>query len=821
VKTVHGAINREGQLFRKYVVFIMSLVCGVLLVSGGIGIAASYQENKLAVWRLQQEKAMSASTRIELFIRQIEQQLAFAALPQLGTPGSDQRRIEFFKLLRQAPAITDVAQLDADGREQLLVSRLSMDISGSGRDRSHDPAYLLARPGQTYFSPVHFRKETEPYMTVALRSGGNVIVAEVNLKFIWEVVSRIKIGEKGKAYVVDANGYLIADPDIGLVLKKMNLAHLGYIRAALDARDEQSARLVKDSAGHDILSAFAPVEPTGWKVFVEQPAAEVYATLDAAIARTGALLLASLALSIVASLLFARRLARPIAVLQHGARRIGEGDLEQRIDIRTGDELETLAEQFNAMSRRLRESYAGLEREVEVRTAELSQSLAQQTAISEILQAIASSPTDMQPVLGAIVECAGQSCNAASASIYLMDGDMLRHVASKGWQPGMTPRLEALPLNTGSISGCALLERRTIHLHDVVAESDAFPVSFEFAQQFGHRTVLATPLLRDNAAFGTILLQRMEVAPFSEEEVGLLKTFANQAVIALGNVRLFDEIQFKSQQLQTAYDELKHTLSALKQAQTQLVQSEKMAALGGLVAGVAHEINTPVGVGVTAASTLQVSAARLGTLYQQGKMMKADLEDFLEVSEQSSQMILTNLERASNLIHSFKQVAVDQTSEAARRFNVKAYIEEILMSLGPQLKKTSLRYALECADDIVIDSYPGALSQIVTNLLMNAVMHAYAPGQDGTMTLEVALHASRLQLRFCDDGNGIASDIVPRIFDPFFTTRRGQGGSGLGLNIVYNLVTQTLKGTIVCTSEVGKGTCFAIHIPVTRIDALH
>ena len=162
----------RGRLFRKYFLLILALVCGVLLVSGGISVYFSYQENKSALASLQHEKAIAAASRIEQFIRQIEQQLSFAALPQLGAGGIELRRIEFLKLLRQVPAVTDVAQLDATGKELLAVSRLGMDVAGSSKDRSQDPAFLGAKPGQIWYGPVYFRKETEPYMAIAVRSGG-------------------------------------------------------------------------------------------------------------------------------------------------------------------------------------------------------------------------------------------------------------------------------------------------------------------------------------------------------------------------------------------------------------------------------------------------------------------------------------------------------------------------------------------------------------------------------------------------------------------------------------------------------------------------
>ena len=198
--------THRGRLFRKYLLLILSLVSVALLVSGGISVYFTYRETTAALASLQHEKAIGAASRIEQYLRQVTQQLSYAALPQIDAGDLELRRIEFLKLLRQAPEVTDISLIDAAGREQIAVSRLGMDVVASGKDRSQEAAFVNAKPGQPWYGPVYFRKETEPYMTVALRTGGAkgpVTVAELNLKFIWDVVSRIKIGDKGKAYVVD------------------------------------------------------------------------------------------------------------------------------------------------------------------------------------------------------------------------------------------------------------------------------------------------------------------------------------------------------------------------------------------------------------------------------------------------------------------------------------------------------------------------------------------------------------------------------------------------------------------------------------------
>ena len=284
--------------------------------------------------------------------------------------------------------------------------------------------------------------------------------------------------------------------------------------------------------------------------------------------------------------------------------------------------------------------------------------------------------------------------------------------------------------------------------------------------------------------------------------------------MALGRARLLEETKKAREAAETAAQELSQALENLKATQAQLVEAEKMAALGGLVAGVAHEINTPVGVDVTAASLLEEKTSAFRDLYQVGQMKRSDLEKYLDLASQSSTMILNNLHRAAELIQSFKQVAVDQSSEERRPFAVKAYLDEILLSLHPKLKRTQLALEIHADDHLTLDSYPGVFAQIVTNLVMNSLIHAYEPGEPGRLVFDLKKENGRLIFEYADDGRGIAKKHLGKIFDPFFTTKRGQGGSGLGLHIIYNLVTQKLGGTIHCESEVGVGTKFVIEVPV-------
>ncbi|HEX3346513.1 MAG TPA: ATP-binding protein [Acetobacteraceae bacterium] len=259
----------------------------------------------------------------------------------------------------------------------------------------------------------------------------------------------------------------------------------------------------------------------------------------------------------------------------------------------------------------------------------------------------------------------------------------------------------------------------------------------------------------------------------------------------------------------------KRAEQALRQAQQDLIQAEKMAALGSLVAGVAHEINTPLGNTLTASSHLYDKVAEFSTLLEENRLKKSDLVGFVGLLTETTRLMVANCERAAELVQSFKQVAVDQTSGERRRFDLKGYIEEVLLSLRPRLRKTGHRITVECPPHIEVDGYPGALSQLLTNFLLNSLMHAYGPGDVGNIRITVCrIDAATIELAYADDGRGIPAALVGRIYDPFFTTRRGSGGSGLGLHIVYNLVTGTLRGQIAVHSEPGRGTQFTVRFPL-------
>ncbi|MBZ0222072.1 MAG: PAS domain-containing protein [Dokdonella sp.] len=295
----------------------------------------------------------------------------------------------------------------------------------------------------------------------------------------------------------------------------------------------------------------------------------------------------------------------------------------------------------------------------------------------------------------------------------------------------------------------------------------------------------------------------------------------NQALAALRtlNEQLESRVELRTAAMQSANAELRNTLERLTLTQRQLLESEKLASLGGLVAGIAHEINTPLGIGVTAASHLQELARTLSRQFASGPVSDADLQAFEHGVREGADMILRNLRRADRLVRSFKQVAVDQSSEDRRVIDLGTTLDEILTTLGPRLKKTPHKIELDCAAGIIVETAPGALYQIVSNLVINSLTHAFADTSAGTIQLRAWREGETLCIECGDDGCGMDEAVRKRVFEPFFTTRRGQGGSGLGMHIVYNLVTQVLQGSIECDSAPGQGTRFLIRFPVSVVQA--
>jgi signal transduction histidine kinase/CheY-like chemotaxis protein len=594
--------SMPGGLFRKYLVFLLVLVGGLLSVSSAVELYFSYQETKQSIVRLERTKALAAASEIERYLGQIVQHLRGTMqgaidVSALGTAGlgmqagghsraaalAEQREIDFLRLLRTVPAITEIRHLDIAGKEQLRTSRMELDAVGSGRDYADSPAFVQAKAKKTYIGPMYFRNESEPFITIAVAPDENaaeVTAAEVNIRAIWDVVARIGTGSNGNAYVVDSTDRLIAHPDLRLVLSNRALSDAPQIKSARSSskaggsQDDPMFTIAEGLQGGQVLAVHAAIPALGWLVFIERPVLYPFAPLPAPPARSVVVLAAGLLLAILASVALARRMVAPIRRLQDGAARVGHGDLDHRIDIRTGDELKALADEFNRTTARLQDSQNNLEQKVAARTVELTKSLERQTGTSEVLRVISSSPSDTQPVFDMIARRAVELCDGDSCMVFRFDGQLIHlvahHLLSTAGANGYE-RAFPQPATRGTAIGRAVEQRTFVQIPDTEADEEYDTANPANAMTV--RSILAVPLLRAGQAIGGIAVSRALPGPFSEKHVDLLHTFADQAVISIENVRVFRELATRTEALTRSVEEM-HALGEVGRAVSSTLDME-------------------------------------------------------------------------------------------------------------------------------------------------------------------------------------------------------------------------------------------------------
>lgn len=328
---------------------------------------------------------------------------------------------------------------------------------------------------------------------------------------------------------------------------------------------------------------------------------------------------------------------------------------------------------------------------------------------------------------------------------------------------------------------------------------------------------MGAPMLVHDQPYGVIIVQSYDPAiVYTQADLEMLAFMASHVAVAVARMQADRAIRKAKERLEEQNAALNTALTALQQAQSELVRQEKLASLGRLVAGVAHEINTPLGICVTATSHLVQELKLTREELAAGEMTEDSLEQFFTIIDQSLRIMTTNTQRAAALVRSFKQVAVDQSSDDIRSFNLKTYLNEVLLSLQPKLKGRPVKVEVDCPGDINLDSFPGAVSQIVTNLLMNSLVHGYEHERAGTIRIAARVEDGNVVFDYSDDGVGMDQETLGKLFDPFFTTKRGQGGSGLGAHILYNLVTGPLGGTVKVDSVAGEGLRYHLRFPVSR-----
>ncbi len=755
------------SLFRKYLLTLVALLSVILILNAAINIYFSFQANKDALLSLQKKEALIASETIGQFITDVVRQIQLTTEIQSGM-AADESKNELYRLFRQVPAISDASYLDSSGREQLRVSRLDLDVIGSETDFSRDPRFVAAKSKGIYFGPVYFREQSEPYMTIAVAGSGaeaGVVVAELNLKLIFDIVSRIRVGKAGQAYVVDPMGTLIAHPNMSMVLRKTNLNSLPAIRGALanrvnpvqggaapitpsleerdglgayhdDPRLAGTATIADNLEGKQVLTAYGIVAPLDWFVFVELPVSEAYAPLYASVARAGLLLLGALVLAFLASVFLARKMVVPIQVLRRGAARIGGGDLSQRISIKTGDELEVLADQFNEMGERLQQSYSGLERLVEERTAELQKR-------GNILRV-----TFDNMVHGVV-----------------MFDDQMR---LSSWNRQFVKMLE-IP--------ASLLTSKTL-FRDFIR------------------------FLAERGEYGQVNAEEQfeQLTANAERHYTFERTRPNGTVLEIkhnpvpggGVVVIYTDIT-----------ERKRYEQALTTARDQAEAASRTKS--SFLANMSHELRTPLNAIIGLTDMLVSNAARFGT--------EKALEPLRRVHRAG-----THLLGLINQILDLSKIEAGKFELNFETVAISPLIDEVIGTARPLAEHNNNRLSVECPKEFpAIKTDAMRLRQILLNLLSNACKFTKA----GDVRLKVSLdsHEDRQFVAFSvvDTGIGMASDQIAKLFQEFSqadsSTARQFGGTGLGLAITRHLC-QMMGGDVTVASEPGKGSTFVVRLPV-------
>jgi len=373
---------------------------------------------------------------------------------------------------------------------------------------------------------------------------------------------------------------------------------------------------------------------------------------------------------------------------------------------------------------------------------------------------------------------------------------------------------QRFPMGSGLVS--YVLQTKQAQLHDAGSVA-RLRAAGKIQEPLGNTDIASwagAPLLVHDKAFGVMVVQSYDPAVvYTKNELDLLAFIASHVAVAIARMQADRAIRKAKDSLEAQNAALAQALTQLQEAQAELVRQEKLASLGQMVAGVAHEINTPLGICVTATSHLVQELKLTKEELAAGQMTEDSLNGFFDVVDQSLRIMTTNTQRAASLVRSFKQVAVDQSSDDIRSFKLGAYLHEVLLSLQPKLKGRPVEVAVDCPPDLALESFPGAVSQIVTNMVVNSLVHGFERGQRGRITIAARLEDEQVVFEYADDGAGMDADTLAKLFDPFFTTKRGSGGSGLGGHILYNLVTGALKGSLRAESSPGQGLRYHLRFP--------
>ncbi len=585
--------RRRGKLVRNYFFIFVTLIGGGMVLSGLTEIYFRSYETREQIGLVQGEAANAALSKIAQYVLTIEGQMKSTSLSQqIAERGfAPTQKFELMKLLYVAPAISEVAAVDHDGAPRLHVSRFRAILPNEETDYSKSAAFLQARQGATFFGPVYFVRDSEPYMTMAVPieefpgSVIGVLQAEVNLSYIWEIVRDIQVGKAGYAYIVARSGDVIAHPNISMVLRRHQAGHLEQVKSALRPApniQKPESIVAEGLNGEEVLSSYAYLPSLDWAVIVERPLAEAYEPLYASLLRTYTLVTIGLGIALLATVYVARRVVRPLEALRWGVEKIAKGDLNHHLEIKTGDEIEVLAEQFNKMVDEIKNSYKSLEDKVQQRTRELA-------ALFDVA-ATATRSMDLNPILQGVAAKITDIFGLDSTRIYLLDrqGEEFRVRAACGHNPeGFIQRVFG---RGQGIVGKAAETGEPIIFEDVQNDPRYAELSHSRGSKgIGYRFFAVVPIKAKGKPLGAIACNGRLARRLTEQEIRLMSSMADQIGPAIDNINLFDELREKK----TALERTNHELVEALEQQTEIanvlqVMASSPTELGAVLATIHH-----------------------------------------------------------------------------------------------------------------------------------------------------------------------------------------------------------------------------------------
>jgi class 3 adenylate cyclase/HAMP domain-containing protein len=555
---------REG-LFAKYVISLVGLVVFVLAVNGATETWISYRATKTTLIDAMSEKADATAKRIDQSIFELERQISWVTRASVVT--LEQRRSDYAQLLNNISAVNQLSQLNGQGRELLRLSRKEIAVN-SNADFSKDPRFTETVARGVSFSPAFF-SANQPFMSISVAHSGfnaGVTVADIDLRFLSDYLGDTQVGKNTFAYVVDPKGEVLATssrgPDTGKDLSKLPQV------AALMTPEGRPLASGTDADGHSVLTASATVPKLGWVVFFEQPTSQALAPIRDQLVRGALLIGLGLIIAILAGTILARRMLVPIEALRVGARRLGAGDFSQRIDVRTKDELEELADQFNSMAGQLGQTYSDLEAKVAERTKDLAQSIGELKVLEEVGRAVSSS-LDLNAVLPTVAARALEITHADAVLIYGYDPAKRQFnlVEADGIDKAAEGEHRVID-EADSVLGDAARKGEPIAIPDLAAVADVRLRNV--AVEAGFHAVLVAPLVDQQGVLGALVVLRRATGDFPESLIGLMRTFAHQSVLAMRNARLFTEVDQKGRELASANTVVREQADKLTEQTEQL-----------------------------------------------------------------------------------------------------------------------------------------------------------------------------------------------------------------------------------------------------------